>query len=476
MGSRISSKAKDNDNGSNKRLLSVSNFSNAINNSDPVSPKEEANDKTKEDEVKNPVERQQEKETMSSGQTSAAAETTSSGATSAAKETQTSGATSAAAETTSSGATSAEKATQTSVVISAAAGGPPTMTGRVISGVVAFSFLVIGCVSISFYFVCYIGDKEHYLRFFGHMSYRPSLVLAPLIVFLAACKTPEKPYTSWENVFVFTELSREIKKKAFTTNKCKAKLSTCFIYLLVLILVCGFKLVFFLTTLTQCGLVFLIFWLISEFLGVLFFVSFCYFLYLQRLVIQVARKKAKCFFEKNVGFFKVCSTEMNIFFQEYHPLRSLMLPLMYIFLFESTFGIVIFLTWHYKDVDPPNGTSSPTVQPYWSITTPVCPINCPAIDFNHLKSSIWYNIWIVSRHIMTILLPYWSVSGMDLKYIWDDLRTELYFSYSENHDSFRNKLTVYMKGLHPDTSTYTVLNIIVPLMALAAGIFTVDQL
>ncbi|XP_071855210.1 uncharacterized protein [Apostichopus japonicus] len=374
--------------------------------------------------------------------------------------------------------TSAEKATQTSVVISAAAGGPPTKSCacRLSSSFLASIFIAIGCLSIAFYILCYFGDKEHYLRFFGHMSYRPSLVLAPLIVFLAAIKEQESPYTSWENVFVLNSLSRKTKREAYKNNKCTTILSTVLIYILVPGAVCGFKITFFFTTPTQCGGAFLPWWLIFEILGVLFFAPFCYFLYRQRLVVQEARKKASKVFRENVGKLECCRKEINNFFKEYHPLRSLMLPLMYIFLFESTFGIVIFLTWNYKDVDPSNGTLSPTVQPYWPIRTSVCPVNCPPVDFNHLKNSLFYNLWIVSRHIMTILLPYWSVSGMDMKYIWDDLRTELYFSYSKNHDSFRNKLTVYMKGLHPDTSTYTVLNIIVPLMALAAGIFTVDQL
>ncbi|XP_071855190.1 uncharacterized protein [Apostichopus japonicus] len=347
---------------------------------------------------------------------------------------------------------------------------------RVISALVAFGFLVLGCVSIGFYMFCYFGDKEHYLRFFGHISYRSSLVLAPLIVFLAAIKEQEYPCTSWENLFVLNTLSRKTKWDAYTNNKCTKILSTVFIYFLVPSAVCGFKLTFFFTTPTKCGGKFLKYWLASEICGVWFFVFFCFFLYLQRLVVQEARKKASEFFRKKIGNLECCREKINNFLKEYHPLRRLMLPLMYIFLFLSTFGIVIFLTWNYKDVDPPNGTSSPTVQPYWPIRTSVCPVNCPPIDFNHLKSSLFYNLWIVSRHIMTILLPYWSVSGMDMKFIWDDLRTELYFSYSKNNDSFRNKLTVYMKGLHPDTSTYTVLNIIVPLMALAAGIFTVDQL
>ncbi|XP_071855195.1 uncharacterized protein [Apostichopus japonicus] len=641
MGSRISSKAKDNDHGSNKRLLSVSNVINDINNSDPVLPKEEANDKTKEDEVKILVEEQQEtdqvkkqeeendedaedevkieveKKQEEGNQEGSSKETEASRDSHRARlfanaakcglklrsdvqgdgncyfraladqlarigllecvnttshevlraeicdymqhnpipemehyvsseyisnmrqnhqwagepeivatkkkygvnmKVVTSAACSTANEfykhdfqeenatetlylghihekhyvslepdddqdlTKDRGApspamSSAGKLKGLCEGTDATTDGKPTKSYfcRVSSGVVALIFIVFGCAPIVYYIICYFGHEEYYLRFFGHMSYRPSLVLAPLIIFVAAFKAPEDPYTSWDNVFLFSKSSWKNKWKAIKYNKSGSIFSTVVIYISVPGSVLTFKSIFYVTTLKQSHLFFLTLWFVTEFIGVIIFLLFCLFLYLQRLVVQEASKEASRLLCHNVSQFRHCITPITTFFKEYYPLRSLMLPLVYIFLFESSFGIGSYLTWHYQHGNPSNGTSYPTIQPNWADNHYWCPNNCPALDFNHLKSSVLYNLWIVSRHIMTILLPYWSASGMDMKYIWDDFRTKCTYKYSEEHESCWRTIIAYMKELHPKTSTYTVLNIIVPLLALVAGVFTGNQ-
>lgn len=153
---------------------------------------------------------------------------------------------------------------------------PPTKSFRcrVISGGVAIGLLVFGCVPIGIHIFCYFGDNTFHLRFFGHMSYRPSLVLAPLIIFIAAFKAPVVPYTSWKNVFVLSTSSLTKKREAFQIKTHWSICSTVLIYILVPFSVLVFKFIFNLTASKQCQVSFLIVWLATELVGVVIFSLF----------------------------------------------------------------------------------------------------------------------------------------------------------------------------------------------------------
>ncbi|XP_071854771.1 uncharacterized protein [Apostichopus japonicus] len=339
-------------------------------------------------------------------------------------------------------------------------------------------------VALLLYLYCYFGKIDHFLRFVSYQCYWPSLMSAQIICLASLIKNQvgKRRNISWVKVFSGKCCARIMS--TFTSNPGTVPLpkfsAFLILYLLVPTVHSALKLTFFMKLKTECRNFPQYLWLISEISVAYFFSMFCYFLYLHRINLERESEVASKFIQQHVGEFDECISTVKTFFREYYQLRKILLPWLNFVIFNSTFGLTVFFTWNFNEiVIPSTATSMPITDsyvPFHPNERAMCSYTCDREHFLHEDNFlVLYNSFVLWRHVMIAILPYYAANALDIKYVWTDFKMKLKFMHSRRERMFWKDLSIYIDSLHPNTTVDTINSFIFPIIGFASGFLSGKQ-
>lgn len=100
-----------------------------------------------------------------------------------------------------------------------------------------------------------------------------------------------------------------------------------------------------------------------------------------------------------------------------------------------------------------------------------CPYKCDTSRYIHENNLFTvYNIWVVWRHLMTALIPIFASKGMDIKYVWDDFKKEMWFKHTQDNKENLTQLIKFTDKIHPKLSNTAVPNLLMLVVSVATWI------
>lgn len=348
-------------------------------------------------------------------------------------------------------------------------------------------------ISSVFYLYCYFGMMDHFLRFVAILCYWPSLVSSQLVCMVAVLKRRfERPKKedeiTWAAVFSEAACGRQF---LFLKTSRWCRLPKLWVFVFVFLpfptLIVLARILLFVNLREDCRNFLQCVWTAFECIYVFIFASFCYFLYLKRVLLEDSCARTADYVRKHCGHFNACLVRVRLFFKDYAQLRRLLLPWLTFVLLNSTFGITVVVTWNYQLIFPSNETTwhsqdvSGQSLSHMSETEregrALCPYSCDKISFVRGKQQFYviYNMLVVCRHLMTAFLSCFVVGGLDLKYIWDRFRLKFYFMCVQDGYEFWKKLKLVVDSLHPQPAIENFLALLLPMMGLATALLSGNQ-
>lgn len=344
---------------------------------------------------------------------------------------------------------------------------------------------ISSALSAMFYLYCYFGKMDHFLRFVAFLCYWPSLISAQLICIVALLKrrfnrASREDEITW--VTVFSESSCASQFPSLPPSRVlrlpKIGVFVClFIPFPVFIVTARMAMFFNLNddcrNWLQCA------WTAFESIHVCFFAAVCYFLYLKRVILEESCKKTADYIKKHAGEMDLCLNKVRRLFKDYIQLRRLLLPWLTFVLFNATFGITVVVTWNYHLIFP-NGNQTTamltieTAEGKGDNPHSICPYSCDQISFLEDKHYVYiiYNMLVACRHLMTAVLSFFVVGGMDLKYIWDRFRIKIYYKFTAKNFLFWKSLKKFVDSLHPQTTVANLLSFFIPMVGFATALLS----
>ncbi|XP_071811142.1 uncharacterized protein [Apostichopus japonicus] len=354
---------------------------------------------------------------------------------------------------------------------------------------VAFLLLVIisSVAAFAFYLFCYFGKSDHFLRFISNMCFWPSLMSVQIICLAAIIHKLIRSRRELTSFNLFDESSCTQKFSCFERPQIiplsKLGFSICVFFFLPT-LYASLKIAAFVNLRLECQYALEYLWLCSRVLSGFFFGVFCYFLYLHRVFMERQGDRAAEFIAEHTDDLDKCIEKTRAFFKEYHELRSLVLPWFSFILFTSSFGLTVFVTWNYEisqfesngtawhNLPGPSGTSDVGMMEQKN-NTYFCVYTCDQMDWvDETSVLVAYNILVVSRHLVIAVLPFFSVKGIDLNYVWNRYRMRVMFMYSAKEREFWKNLMTFIDQLHPNSNTDLIVTIVFPLVGFASGLLS----
>lgn len=197
------------------------------------------------------------------------------------------------------------------------------------------------------------------------------------------------------------------------------------------------------------------------------FSLFWYFLALQRIATEGAKKLALDTIDDAIENYNFCVDQVKELFQQYYPLRLFMTRYSYALVFSSLVGFGVVFTWNYGPTDT-NAPVTEAPQVNISFRMRFCPYKCDTVRFIHEKSVLpTYNLWVVWRHLMIALLPVCASKGMDTKFIWVDFKKALCIKYTQDKRECLNQVIEFIDKIHPKISFTTISNLLMLTVTLA---------
>lgn len=200
-----------------------------------------------------------------------------------------------------------------------------------------------------------------------------------------------------------------------------------------------------------------------------FFSIFCYYLFLQRIALEVHFDDLLWFVKTNAGDIVKCRPRLNACFKDYLRLRQLVRPWITLVICSTTFGLAVHIAWNYKALGTDdNGGNYVTVSPL---------PHFPITNLTAAKKSDFYflNTLIFVDKLSVLLLALLAVGGSDVNYIWRRYVFTLNVMRSSRHEKFWDKLSKSMKKFNLDTSSDTIIDLLLPVLLLALGILGISN-
>ncbi|KAJ8020880.1 hypothetical protein HOLleu_40590 [Holothuria leucospilota] len=341
-----------------------------------------------------------------------------------------------------------------------------------------FTLAATSYFGAAMYFICFFGLKEHFVRFvIVIVCYWPSLISGS-IFFLPAlvknnCRKSKsgKREISWITMFQeSTFLKRLSNLEKFSTFPVPRLWIFVFFHFCGL-LVSSVILVIYITVYTKCLTWLSYVWIAGQLIALTYFANFCYFLYLQRIILEVEYEQTESFIEQNPGQLEDCTEAVKRFFCKYYQLRKLFLLWLNIIFCSITFGVAAYVTWSYKGPEvTANSTVLPTQFPlHLEGIRKACPYSCDSKYLENHHSLFIYNCLAFAKLLIPAVLSLSATGGLDIKYMWNRLILSLRLMSTTGESDFWYPLIKYTEKLHPKTTMDTKLRFIIPILGLAFG-------
>ncbi|KAJ8035890.1 hypothetical protein HOLleu_19703 [Holothuria leucospilota] len=216
--------------------------------------------------------------------------------------------------------------------------------------------------------------------------------------------------------------------------------------------------------------------LISHILNLFFYSSFCYFLYLHRVILKRERKRTLSYVSEHIRDLKACMESVRGFYRNYYQLRKLLLPWINVVLFSTAYGVAVFFAPSDEQVDSTviqNVTRE--ISSHWlTYLNYTCNISCE-IENNEMDNSkfaFFFDCKVLSEKIMLVALALIAVGGMDIKYEWECFKMKLNLMYPADEFRGLQPLLKFLTEVHPNTARETITTFLIPFLGIACGIFS----
>ncbi|KAJ8025738.1 hypothetical protein HOLleu_33379 [Holothuria leucospilota] len=345
------------------------------------------------------------------------------------------------------------------------------------------SFLVRGLITVlgaTCYVICYFGKANHILGFISTLlCYWPPIIYAPVLCLIAIFRNMSRTHHDDDRSITCMKV---LSESGFTRQISHFRASRITPLPKVGVFIIFHGLAFILSFLIflhyekkPCRTWLSLIWVAAEIISIFFFATFSYFVYLQRVILEEEGKQMIIFISKSKGELDICITKIQQFFCNYIQLRRLLLPWLCMILFSLTFGLTAFMMWTYKKSNPSNNThmvttpvtttaANPTFVDDFGIIDKLCPYSCDNSDQLGQGAIFWGKV------VMSFVLTFVVIQGLDLKYVWDNFTLKLDLMFSAKELKFWECLTNYVKELHPNVAFDTLFGFVIPVLAIAIGV------
>lgn len=196
-----------------------------------------------------------------------------------------------------------------------------------------------------------------------------------------------------------------------------------------------------------------------------FFSIFCYFLFIQRIALQVQFDSFIWFVKKHVGEFDACQTKLKACFNDYIHIRRLVHPFITFVICATAFGLTVHVAWNYDVMDDGRNETNKTFMP---VTEPLRNMTeGKKLDFNVL------NILILVEKLVVLLLALFAAGGSDISFIWERCYLTINIIYTSRGDKFWRKLSKTMRHLHINTKADdTIVDLLPKLLLIAIAVLS----
>ncbi|KAJ8020882.1 hypothetical protein HOLleu_40592 [Holothuria leucospilota] len=328
------------------------------------------------------------------------------------------------------------------------------------------------------YFMCFVGLKQHFLRFvIVIVCYWPSFISGTVFTLHALIKNNcrksrrETKKTSWITLF---QESTFLERLSYLENYKMFPVPKPFVFVFFHFceLLFSFVIVIiYIEVYNKCLTWLSYIWIAAQLIVLTHFANFCYFLYLQRIILEDEYEQTETFIEANRGNLEECTEAVTKFFCNYYQLRKLFLLWLSIIFFSITFGIAAYITWSYKKQDVAGFTVLSTQFPlHPQGMKKACPYSCDDPKYLENQSHrLIFTILALGKLFTPAILSFNVTKGLDIKYMWNRLILRLHLMSKTGESDFWNPLIKYTEELHPKTTMDTKLRFIIPVLGLAFG-------
>lgn len=218
---------------------------------------------------------------------------------------------------------------------------------------------------------------------------------------------------------------------------------------------------------------------ISNVASLLFYSTFCYFMYLNRRALQIEGSNILNYVQRNVEAEEDCLAKVGKYFKRYLELRKILFPWINMITFSTTFGVTVFFTW-----DPNNSHSSNVVGSSdgsdgifgsWFHHSGICQVTCGnSSDHNDGSENMeHFIVMVICEKVTVVTLALIAVGGMDVRYLWEDFQVKLNLVvYTSGKVGNLSNLRKFVNNLRVHSTSSSLATFVFPLFGIVCGILS----